>query len=48
MRNGFGRCIQPDGSWFMGQWEDSKRHGEGESHKADGTVIIGVWNNDTL
>ena len=38
-RNGRGRMLYPDGSWFDGTWLDDKKHGEGlfcAGHGADG------------
>ena len=29
MRNGYGKCVLPDGTIYLGQWQFGKMHGDG-------------------
>ena len=56
---GFAECIQgdcnngygtytSDGSKYVGEFKDGKRHGQGTFTWADGRVEKGIWKNDEL
>jgi len=37
--------LMDDGSKYLGEWRDGKKHGKGKQLFRDGTVFIGTWNN---
>jgi len=44
--NGHGTAVMPDGSKYVGEFEDARRHGQGEVTYKDGTWYKGQWVND--
>lgn len=36
-KDGHGRCIWPNGNYYIGQWKDGNMHGKGTLHLANGT-----------
>ena len=44
--NGHGTAVLPDGSKYVGGFEDGRRNGEGEVTYKDGTRYRGQWGND--
>lgn len=45
-REGRGRQIWPDGSFYEGFWRNDKANGKGRLIHADGDVYEGDWIND--
>ena len=37
--------IEGDGSSYVGEWKDNKRHGQGTNTWADGREISGIWDD---
>jgi hypothetical protein len=44
--DGEGERRYDDGSRYVGQWRDSKRHGRGTLERKDGGVLSGDWRDD--
>ena len=44
--NGQGSMKYDDGSQYIGQWKDGKRHGYGTLKLANGGEFVGDWQND--
>ena len=43
--NCFGTYTWADGSSYVGEWKDNKRHGQGTNTWADGREISGIWDD---
>jgi len=43
---GSGKFIYDDGSIYIGEWINRKRHGQGTMTFSDGTKYVGAWLND--
>jgi len=43
---GEGEMRYDDGSRYVGEWRDSKRHGRGIHYRANGGVLDGEWQDD--
>ena len=41
-----GTYTWPSGSQYVGEWKDSKKHGQGTYTYANGRVAEGIWEND--
>ncbi len=41
-----GSHTYPDGTQYIGEWKDGKRHGQGIWTRPDGTKYAGDWEND--
>ena len=37
-RNGFGRCIEDNGDYYVGYWKDNAYHGHGIKVYLDGSI----------
>ena len=46
--NGYGTYTWADGTKYVGEWKDGKRHGQGTYTFPDGTVEKGIWEKDKL
>jgi hypothetical protein len=44
--DGEGERRYDDGSRYVGQWRDSKRHGRGTLERKDGGLLSGDWRDD--
>ena len=44
--NCFGTYTDADGSKYVGEWKDGKRHGQGTYTWADGNKNVGEWKDD--
>ena len=38
----------PDGTKYVGEWKDAKRHGKGTFTYPDGSKDEGIWENGEL
>jgi hypothetical protein len=45
-QNGYGTFIYVNGSHYIGEFEDSKRYGQGVLFLTDDTKYVGSWKND--
>ena len=36
----------PDGTTYVGEWKNDKRHGQGTLTSLDGLTYVGEWKND--
>ena len=45
-QNGQGTYTYADGSKYVGEWKDGKRHGQGTYTWADGNKNVGEWKDD--
>ena len=43
MRNGQGKYVWPDESYYEGEWIEDKAHGLGKLVHVDGDVYDGTW-----
>jgi len=41
-------CYYPDGSKYIGNWNEQNRHNVGTYYNTSGTIQKGVWKNDTF
>jgi len=41
--HGFGRAIQSNGAYYIGEWEDDLYHGQGKHVSSKGTIKEGRW-----
>ena len=46
--NGYGTYTWADGSKYVGEYKDGKRHGQGTFTATDGRVMKGIWENGEL
>ncbi|MDH3276117.1 MAG: hypothetical protein OEM99_16430, partial [Gammaproteobacteria bacterium] len=44
--NGHGHMTYADGSNYLGEWKNGKRHGQGVLTRANGGVVTGEWVRD--
>ncbi len=43
MRDGYGKHVWPDQSYYEGYWLEDKAHGKGKLRHIDGDVYEGDW-----
>lgn len=46
--DGTGRMMLADGTVYVGQWEQGKRHGWGRLDYKNGSYYEGTWESDTM
>ena len=46
--NCFGTYTLANGDKYVGEWRDSKQHGQGTYTFADGEIVRGIWKNGEL
>ena len=46
--NGYGTYTWENGSKYVGEYKDGKKHGQGTYTFASGTVKKGIWKNHKL
>ena len=39
-------CTQPNGTKYVGEYKDGKRHGQGTFTHTDGGKFVGEWKDD--
>ena len=48
-RQGYGKYIYADDSYYIGQWKNSSKHGRGTMYNSSGIIIKkGKWLNDVF
>ena len=46
LKHGHGVLLNPDGTWYDGQWQVDRRHGHGKHSETSNVVYDGQWQND--
>ena len=45
--HGFGRYIYSNGNYYIGNWVDGKRCGQGKLVTTEGKIYEGIWKNSS-